>query len=133
MLAALTLPLLTAFYFSGMLNAEFFVGPTWSILYTSFGQISSLLSLPIWIVSFTLLYFDSRVRKEAYDLDLVAREINPGFVWQPTIQPSAFGYQMPALFFRWSGIYSDEPARIGWLPPCSEANGDGFSSRRTAH
>ena len=95
MLAAFTLPLLTALYFYGVLSAEFFVSPTWSILYTSFGQISNLLSLPIWIVSFTLLYFDSRVRKEAYDLDLLAREINPGFIWQPAIQPSAFGYQMP--------------------------------------
>ena len=95
LLAALTLPVLTGFYFSGLLTPEFFVGPTWSILYTSFGQISNLLSLPIWIVSFTLLYFDSRVRKEAYDLDLIAREINPGFMRQPTIQPSAFGYPMP--------------------------------------
>ena len=81
---------------AGVLSAEFFLGPTWSVLYTSFGQISSLLSFPILIVSFTLLYFDSRVRKEAYDLDLIAREINPGFIWQPTVQPSAFGYQMPA-------------------------------------
>jgi len=95
LLAAFTLPVMTALYFWGVLSAEFFVGPTWNILYTSFGQISNLLSLPIWIVSFTLLYFDSRVRKEAYDLDLIAREINPGFIWQPTIQPSAFGYPMP--------------------------------------
>jgi hypothetical protein len=75
------------------LTAEFFASPTWSILYTSFGQVSNLLSLPIWIVSFTLLYFDSRVRKEAYDLDLIAREINPGFYWQPTAQPAPFAYQ----------------------------------------
>ena len=44
LLAALALPVLTALYFSGVLTAEFFVGPTWSILYTSFGQISNLLS-----------------------------------------------------------------------------------------
>jgi hypothetical protein len=95
LLAAFTVPVLVALYLLGVLTAEFFVGPTWSILYTSFGQISNLLSLPIWILSFTLLYFDSRVRKEAYDLDLLAREINPGFVWQPPPQPSAFGYRMP--------------------------------------
>ncbi len=83
LLAALALPVLVALYFSGALTTEFFTSPTWSILYTSFGQLSNLLSLPIWIVSFTLLYFDSRVRKEAYDLDLIAREINPGFFWQP--------------------------------------------------
>src|SRR6185295_13428408 len=89
-----SLPALVALYLSGMLTPEFFTSPAWSILYTSFGQISNLLSLPIWIVSFTLLYFDSRVRKDAYDLDLIAREINPGFMWQPTMQPAAFGYQM---------------------------------------
>ena len=98
LLAAFTVPVLVVFYLLGMLTSEFFFSPTWSILYTSFGQVSNLLSLPIWIVSFTLLYFDSRVRKEAYDLDLLAREINPGFVWQSTPQPSAFGSQMPRQF-----------------------------------
>ena len=118
MLAAFTLPLLTALYFYGVLSAEFFVSPTWSILYTSFGQISNLLSLPIWIVSFTLLYFDSRVRKEAYDLDLLAREINPGFIWQPTIQPSAFGYQMPAHSAAGREYVQTSPLGLaGYRPP----------------
>ena len=118
MLAAFTLPLLTALYFYGVLSAEFFVSPTWSILYTSFGQISNLLSLPIWIVSFTLLYFDSRVRKEAYDLDLLAREVNPGFIWQPTIQPSAFGYQMPAHSAAGREYVQTSPLGLaGYRPP----------------
>jgi len=94
-LAALTLPVLVVLYISGLVNTEFFVGSTWNILYTSFGQISNLLSLPIWIVSFTLLYFDSRVRKEAYDVDLLAREINPGFYWQPPVLQSVPGNQIP--------------------------------------
>lgn len=93
--SALTLPVLAGLYLAGVLTQEFFVSPGWSIVYTSFRDISGLLSLPIWIVSFTLLYFDSRVRQEAYDVDLLAREINPGFYWQPTVQPSVFGYQMP--------------------------------------
>jgi hypothetical protein len=92
---ALTFPVLAGLYLAGFLTPEFFVSPGWTIVYTSFRDISGLLSLPIWIVSFTLLYFDSRVRQEAYDVDLLAREINPGFYWQPTVQPSAFGYQMP--------------------------------------
>jgi zinc-ribbon domain len=58
-------------------------------------QLSTLLCLPIWIVSFTLLYFDSRVRKEAYDLDLIAREINPGFYWQQPVPPLPPGYTTP--------------------------------------
>ncbi len=118
LLAAFTLPVLTAFYLSGVLSAEFFLGPTWSVLYTSFGQISSLLSFPILIVSFTLLYFDSRVRKEAYDLDLIAREINPGFIWQPTVQPSAFGYQMPAQFDPARAYVQTSPLGLaGYRPP----------------
>jgi hypothetical protein len=118
LLAAFTLPVLTALYFSGVLTPEFFVGPTWSILYTSFGQISNLLSLPLWIVSFTLLYFDSRVRKEAYDLDLIAREINPGFNWQPTVTPSAFGYQMPAQFAAGREYVQTSPLGLaGYRPP----------------
>lgn len=98
LLAAFAVPVLIGLYFWGVLTPEFFVGPIWSVLYTSFGQISNLLSLPIWIVSFTLLYFDSRVRKEAYDLDLIAREINPGFIWQPAIQASTFGHEIPSPF-----------------------------------
>lgn len=118
LLAAFTLPVATALYFSGVLSAEFLVGPTWNILYTSFGQISNLLSLPIWIVSFTLLYFDSRVRKEAYDLDLIAREINPGFTWQSTIQPAAFGYQMPARFDPGREYVQTSPLGLaGYRPP----------------
>jgi hypothetical protein len=94
--AALMMPVVLGLYFYGALTAEFFVSPAWSVLYTSFRDVSNLLSFPISIVSFTLLYFDSRVRKEAYDVDLLAREINPGFFWQPRVQTAAFGYPMAA-------------------------------------
>jgi hypothetical protein len=97
-MAALTLPVLALLYLTGVLTSEFFSTTTWTVLYTSFKDISSLLSLPIWIVSFTLLYFDSRVRKEAYDLDLLARDIAPGYHWQPPAQAGAFGYQMPTSY-----------------------------------
>lgn len=95
LLAALTLPVFFGLYLAGMMNSEFFLTPAWNILYTSFRDVTGLLSLPIWIVSFTLLYFDSRVRKEAYDVDLLAREINPGFYWQPAPPSEVLGYQMP--------------------------------------
>jgi len=87
---AFMLPVVAGLYLSGALTAEFFVSPWWSILYTSFGDITKLLSSPILIISITLLYFDSRVRKEAYDLDLLAREINPGFIWQPAAPADRF-------------------------------------------
>src|SRR5215213_349052 len=94
MLAALLLPVLALLQLSGQANSEFFSGQGWNAIYGACNQIASLLVLPIWIISITLLYFDSRVRKEAYDLELLAREIAPGFYWQPPVQTSAFGYQM---------------------------------------
>jgi len=97
LLSALMLPLLAGLYLAGFSTAEFFMSPGWTIVYSSFRDIASLLSLPIWIVSFTLLYFDSRVRKEAYDLELLAREVAPGFYWQPTVQ-TPFGYTTPTSF-----------------------------------
>ncbi|HKS40702.1 MAG TPA: zinc ribbon domain-containing protein [Blastocatellia bacterium] len=81
---ALTLPVLAVLYLSGMVGDDFFSSSTWNVFYISFKDLSSMLSLPIWIVSFTLLYFDSRVRKEAYDIELLAREVAPGFYWQPS-------------------------------------------------
>ncbi len=83
LMGALTLPVLAGLYMSGMIGQGFFSSSTWNVFYTSFKDVSGLLSLPIWIVSFTLLYFDSRVRKEAYDIELLAREVAPGFYWSP--------------------------------------------------
>lgn len=96
LLAALAMPVGIILYQSNLLNADAITSPTVSILYTSLNQLSTLLCLPIWIVSFTLLYFDSRVRKEAYDLDLIAREINPGFFWQPPVAPPPLGSPRPS-------------------------------------
>jgi hypothetical protein len=125
--SALTLPVLAGLYLAGVLTSEFFVSPGWTIVYTSFRDISGLLSLPIWIVSFTLLYFDSRVRQEAYDVDLLAREINPGFYWQPTVQTSAFGYQMPMqpgqrTFVQTSplGLAGYRPSQVSQTPPAPQ-------------
>jgi hypothetical protein len=117
LLAALTLPVLFGLYLAGVLNGEFLISPIWSVLYTSFRDVSGLLSLPIWIVSFTLLYFDSRVRKEAYDVDLLAREINPGFYWQPQVQPSVFGYQMPAQPPGRTYVQTSPLGLAGYRPP----------------
>src|ERR1044072_9155043 len=91
-MGALTLPVLAGLYVAGMIGQGFFSSSTWNVFYTSFKDVSSLLSLPIWIVSFTLLYFDSRVRKEAYDIELLAREGAPGYIWQA---PPAFAGYSP--------------------------------------
>jgi hypothetical protein len=117
LLSALTLPVLAGLYFAGILDAEFMVSPTWNILYTSFTQVSNLLCLPIWIISYTLLYFDSRVRKEAYDLELLAREMNPGFYWQPPRQTAVMGYQVPYVTNAGREYVQTSPLGLaGWRP-----------------
>jgi hypothetical protein len=100
LMGALTLPVLAVLYMMGMIGPGFYTSSIWNVFYTSFKDVSSLLSLPIWIVSFTLLYFDSRVRKEAYDIELLAREVAPGFYWQPApaLQPAFAGFAPPRAF-----------------------------------
>ncbi|HSB10708.1 MAG TPA: hypothetical protein VLM38_14565 [Blastocatellia bacterium] len=123
--SALMMPVVIGLYLSGALTAEFFFSPLWSILYTSFRDVSNLLSFPISIVSFTLLYFDSRVRKEAYDVDLLAREINPGFYWQPPAQPSVLGFQMPVQFSGAREYVQTSPLGLaGYRPVTSTASGE---------
>jgi hypothetical protein len=118
LLSALTLPVLAALYFTNVLTAEFMVSPTWNILYASFNQLANLLCLPIWIISYTLLYFDSRVRKEAYDLELLAREVNPGFYWQPQRQTMVMGYQVPYAANAGRQYVQTSPLGLaGWRPP----------------
>lgn len=127
--SALTLPVLAALYLAGVLTAEFFVSPGWTIVYTSFRDISGLLSLPIWVVSFTLLYFDSRVRQEAYDVDLLAREINPGFHWQAAVQTSAFGYQMPSQAGQRTFVQTSPLGLAGYQPPKPRTEPDELRER----
>jgi len=91
LLAAFSVPALAIFYLLGMISEDFFLSPTWNVISTSFNQISNLLVLPLWVISFTLLYFDNRVRKEGYDLELLARDVAPGFHWQP-VQPAFQNY-----------------------------------------
>jgi hypothetical protein len=120
LLSALTLPVLASLYLSNAIGPDFFFSQTWTVLYTSFGDLSGLLSFPIWIVSFTLLYFDSRVRKEAYDVELLAREVAPGFYWQPTVQTSAFGYPAVLTPGQTRAYVQTSPLGLaGWRPEVS--------------
>jgi hypothetical protein len=90
MLAALTLPVILGIeLFGSSSSVELLLTPAGSAIYSAFNHTANLLSLPIWIVSFTLLYFDNRVRKEGYDMELLAREVAPGFRWQaPAAHPA---------------------------------------------
>jgi hypothetical protein len=118
LLAAFTLPFIVVLAYLGVLSAEFFLSPGWNILYSAFNQISNLLVWPIWIVSFTLLYFDSRVRKEAYDLELLAREVSPGFYWQPAARPPVFyNYPQPGFSYPRTYVQTSPLGLAGYMPP----------------
>jgi len=41
----------------------------------SLKALSQVLGTPIGTIAFTLLYYDSRIRKEAFDLDVMAQEL----------------------------------------------------------
>src|SRR5262249_5621576 len=71
-LAALLEPLLVIFWMNGWAVSDLMLHPGWNAAYAAVNQISTLLVWPIWIASLTLLYFDTRVRKEGYDIELMA-------------------------------------------------------------
>jgi hypothetical protein len=61
--------------------------PLWyNIAYQTLSQVSEILLAPIAMVGFTLLYVDSRVRREGFDLELLAnRQLAPA----PPVAPPA--------------------------------------------
>jgi hypothetical protein len=87
LLAALTLPVALGLEWFSISSVEFAQTPAGDAIYSAFTQIANVLSLPIWAVSFTLLYLDNRVRKEGYDMELLAQEVAPGFNWRPPVYP----------------------------------------------
>lgn len=47
--------------------------PVWySVAYNVLGPLSSILLTPVWMLGFSLLYVDERVRHEGYDIELMA-------------------------------------------------------------
>ena len=53
--------------------------PTWSMSVPMIGAlIANIISIPIFIIGETLLYFDLRVRKQGYSLDALANELGLG-------------------------------------------------------
>ena len=50
--------------------------PTWLMIVPMVGAfIANIISLPIYTIGHTLLYFDLRVRKQGYSLDALANEL----------------------------------------------------------
>lgn len=100
LLEAFLLPLGLALYFAGYIKEDFLLHPAGRVIYSSVESLVSLLTLPVWMICFTLLYFDSRIRKEGYDVELLAQQLQQGvqaeeFYWKPSRQ-DLMGYPVPA-------------------------------------
>jgi hypothetical protein len=74
LVAAVLTPLLVGLWLTGYLSFDF---ETFNAVMGGINQFSSFLVIPVWAIAFTLLYFDSRVRKEGYDVDLLVRRLPP--------------------------------------------------------
>ncbi len=81
--ALLLVPLGWYSYFhetEGLSLTSFFdtTGPLWfTIAQQTLTQLAEILIAPIVLLSFTLLYLDSRVRKEGFDVELLANRVLP--------------------------------------------------------
>jgi len=97
--AAIAVPLTIWLGLNGAINADLVTTPTWTAALTGIDQLSGLLVLPIYMISVTLLYFDNRVRKEGYDLELLTigleRAPQPQFAWTAAPRPVVFSAQSP--------------------------------------
>jgi hypothetical protein len=50
--------------------------PVWTLIESSLSFLIGALTYPFWVTAVTLLYFDRRVRTEAYDLELATDELS---------------------------------------------------------
>jgi hypothetical protein len=65
-------------YISDWINPFNGVPPPWyNIAWQTVTQLSEILLMPIFMIGCTLLYLDSRVRKEGFDVELVANRALP--------------------------------------------------------
>jgi len=61
--------------FPGSILAGMIPGVVGTIVGQALGVLGQMLILPIGSIAFTLLYYDSRIRREAFDLEMMAQQI----------------------------------------------------------
>lgn len=74
--------------------------PIWySVAYQTITQVSEILIAPIAMLGFTLLYLDSRVRKEGFDVELLANRLLPATpqMSQTMLQPQPIFFGSPVI------------------------------------
>ncbi|MDQ2937577.1 MAG: hypothetical protein M3R67_08715 [Acidobacteriota bacterium] len=76
-LMILVIPLAALAWVNGITLSPFSAAewPVWySIIYSVLEPLSSILLAPVWMLGFSLLYVDERVRHEGYDIELMAAQ-----------------------------------------------------------
>ncbi len=99
--------------------------PTWySIAQQTIAQLSEILLTPIAMLGFTLLYLDSRVRKEGYDVELLANRTlaqppAPAPLYPPapqqTFEPQQYG--QGSFSHSILGLNDYSSATVATIPP----------------
>jgi len=94
-LAILYVPLAWFTWANGVELTEWDVMPLWlSVVYSLIGQLCFMLLSPVWMIGLSLLYVDTRIRSEAYDIELLATR-RLGEI--PDLPPDYFNPLQPAL------------------------------------
>jgi hypothetical protein len=70
--AGVMIPITLGLWLFGVFDFDF---DTFNAISGGINQFSSFLVVPVWAIAYTLLYFDSRVRNEGYDVDLLVRRL----------------------------------------------------------
>lgn len=142
--AAVFIPIGLLLWLGNMLDFDL---DTFNAINGGVSQFSSFLVVPVWAISYTLLYFDSRVRKEGYDVDLLARRLPqpppvrgyPGSSATPRpnpFQPQQAGQAFPPMnqpFGRLATpnryqLEDEPPLDPVDLPPVASTYADGLSA-----
>jgi hypothetical protein len=89
-----------------------------AVIYTIINTLSSLITLPLFAAVLTVVYFDLRVRKEGFDLQLLARGVGRDESAYAT-SPQAVGSAI--------GLGGDQPQGEGFAPPAPHTRSEGFA------
>lgn len=92
--AAVLAPVALLLWLTGYLSFE---RETVDAVTGGIGQFSSFLVVPVWSIAYTLLYFDSRVRREGYDVDLLVRRLPAPQVAPAPVPAMAPAFGAPSL------------------------------------
>lgn len=94
-LAILYVPIAWFAWANGVELTDGAILPLWvSVLYSLIGQLCFMLLSPIWMIGLSLLYVDTRIQSEAYDIELLATR-RLGEI--PDLPPDYFNPLQPAL------------------------------------